>query len=105
MMASRLRGPMAACLLICGCRSEVAGWVLAERAAEAQPDATPGDASCRGCPGIVILNGQSPTPEYGQPTSFFFQDLCPEHEAVIGFQGSTVDAGILLVGSLRTLCG
>jgi hypothetical protein len=92
------------CALLSGCRSEVTGWVLSEKVSAREPDAT-SDASCMGCPGAIVWTDPSSTPTFGMPEGTWFIDECPGDEAIIGFEGSIEDVGVLLVSSIRMFCG
>ncbi len=98
---------LACSALLSGCRSEVSGWVLSERASTPapQPEAAPPDAGCPNCAVSVVWTGLSATPQFGMRDTVHFDDACPDDEAIIGFRGSVQDVGVFLVSSIETHCG
>jgi hypothetical protein len=106
-IATPLAYALACCALVSGCRSEVSGWVLSERAGVALPgsDGAPSDAGCSNCPVSILWTNPSSTPQFGLPEGTPFDDACPDDQAIIGFRGSVQDVGVFLVSSIRTFCG
>jgi hypothetical protein len=100
-----------------GCRSEVTGWIIAERGSPEMPgndggsndggsnDGGSTDGGCSFCPGVIIWSAPMATPQFGVPDMTEHDDACPNGEALIGFQGSIDDVGVVLVSSIQGFCG
>jgi hypothetical protein len=106
---ARFAPALAWCALL-GCRSEVSGWVLAERVTGAPgpdtgPDVRVPEAGCPNCPVSVVWSNPTAIPQRGSPDGVEFDDACPDNQAIIGFHGSLNDVGVFLVSSIQTFCG
>jgi len=92
--------------LASGCRSEVTGWIISERTSPEVPGIDGGrDGGCSSCPGTIVWSAPSPTPQFGTPSGTGHDDECPNGAALVGFQGSIDDVGVVLVSSIQGFCG